>query len=172
MSYTNSIRQLAHVFHKKEYQNTDEHEGVYGKLFADENQSEAKNRNNQSQLLHEQGRVTVGDEYGGGIVFYVDGTGIHGLVVAKADMPTLSSDKEEGGFTWCDAKAACTTLESNGYRDWFLPNKEQLNQLYLISSISTSLLLEVLPITITTGVRRSTMRILHGYRTLPMEPTM
>jgi hypothetical protein len=131
MSYSNSIRQLAHAFHEKVYQNTDEHAGVYEKPFANENQSEAKNRNNQSQVLHEQVMVTVGEEHGGGIVFYVDGTGKHGLIVAKADMPTLSSDKEEGGFTWCDAKAACTTFESNGYRDWFLPNKEQLNQLYL-----------------------------------------
>jgi hypothetical protein len=130
MSYSNSISQLAHAFHKNVYRNADEHNGLSETLLVSENQSEATNGNSQLPLLNEQEEVVVGDEYGGGVVFYVDGTGKHGLIVAKADMPTLSSDKEEGGFTWSDAKMACTTFESNGYRDWFLPNKEQLNQLY------------------------------------------
>jgi len=66
--------------------------------------------------------VKIGDEYGGGIVFYVDGTGNHGLVAAKADF------LEE--MNWEDAKSACESLVSNSYSDWFLPNKEQLNLLY------------------------------------------
>ena len=72
--------------------------------------------------------VQIGDEYDndhrylGGIVFYVDGTGNHGLVAAKADF--------QESMIWYDAKSACENLVSNSYRDWFLPNKEQLTQLY------------------------------------------
>ncbi len=75
--------------------------------------------------------VTIGEQYRGGIVFYVDGTGQHGLVAAKEDMRGHSPGKDEGRFTWSDAKAACNRLVSNGYSDWFLPNRWQLNQLYL-----------------------------------------
>ncbi|MFZ4525834.1 MAG: DUF1566 domain-containing protein [Chlorobium sp.] len=71
--------------------------------------------------------VNIGDEYGGGIVFYVDGTGQHGLVAAKADF------QEE--MNWDDAKSACESLVSNSYSDWFLPNKEQLKRLYNMRSI-------------------------------------
>ena len=75
--------------------------------------------------------MNIGDEYGGGIVFSVDETGKHGLIAAKEDLSGHSSGNEEGRFTWSDAKAACNDFVSNSYSDWFLPNKEQLNQLYL-----------------------------------------
>ena len=76
--------------------------------------------------------MRIGDEYGGGIVFSVDGTGEHGLIAAKEDMQRHSSSgDEEWRFIWSDAKAACHNFVSNGYSDWFLPNKEQLNHLYL-----------------------------------------
>jgi hypothetical protein len=71
----------------------------------------------------------IGDSYNGGIVFYVDGTGQHGLIAAKADM-TGSSGKAEGFFNWYAAKIAASTF-IDGYCDWFLPNKEQLSQLYI-----------------------------------------
>ena len=72
----------------------------------------------------------IGDSYGGGIVFYVDNTGQHGLIVAKTNMTGHSTDKEEGVLNWYDAKVAANTFV-DGYSDWFLPNKEQLHQLYL-----------------------------------------
>ncbi len=75
--------------------------------------------------------MNIGDEYGGGIVFFVDGKREHGLVAAKEDMQGHSAESEEGRFIWSDAKAVCRDFVSNGYSDWFLPNKEQLNQLYL-----------------------------------------
>jgi len=78
--------------------------------------------------------VTVGDEYGGGIVFSVDASGQHGLIAAKSDMPGHSSGIPEGFFTWKDAQLVCKHCVSNGYSDWFLPNKEQLQQLYLHKS--------------------------------------
>lgn len=33
---------------------------------------------------------------------------------------------EIGGMTWQQAKSACDSLESQGYSDWFLPNREEL----------------------------------------------
>jgi len=78
--------------------------------------------------------VTIGEEYGGGIVFSVDASGQHGLIAAKTDVPGHSSGIPEGFFTWKDAQLACKHFVSNGYSDWFLPNKEQLNQLYLQKS--------------------------------------
>ena len=74
--------------------------------------------------------MNIGDEYGGGIVFFVDGKRQHGLVAAKEDMQGHSAESEEGRFIWSDAKAVCRDFVSNGYSDWFLPNKEQLQQIY------------------------------------------
>ena len=72
----------------------------------------------------------IGESYGGGIVFYVDGTGQHGLIVAKTDMTGHSEGKEEGVMNWYDAKVAANAFV-DGYSDWVLPNREQLNQLYV-----------------------------------------
>ncbi len=75
--------------------------------------------------------MDIGEEHGGGIVFFVNEKEGHALVAAKEDLRYHSSNCAEGRFVWDDAKAACHDFVSNGYRDWFLPNKEQLNQLYL-----------------------------------------
>ena len=75
----------------------------------------------------------IGDSLGGGIVFYVDGTGQHGLVVAKTDMTGHSTGKEEGVMNWYDSNTAANAFV-DGYSDWFLPNKQQLHQLYLNKS--------------------------------------
>ncbi len=73
--------------------------------------------------------LKIGDSYNGGVVFYVDGTGQHGLIAAKADM-TGSSGKVEGFFNWYGGKVAANRFV-DGYCDWVLPNKEQLNQIYM-----------------------------------------
>lgn len=71
----------------------------------------------------------IGDSYGGGTVFYVDGTGQHGLIAAKVDVTGHSYRKDEGFFNWYGAKDGANAFVE-GYDDWFLPTKEQLNQLY------------------------------------------
>jgi hypothetical protein len=74
--------------------------------------------------------LKIGDSYGGGVVLYVDATGQHGLIAAKTDVLAHSSGKVEGFFSWYGANVAANAFVE-GYGDWFLPNKEQLNQLYL-----------------------------------------
>lgn len=71
--------------------------------------------------------VSIGQRYQGGIVFYIDPSGAHGLIAAPSDFSNT--------YTWDDAKAQCDNLEIGGYMGWFLPNMNQLNKLYLQKSV-------------------------------------
>ena len=66
--------------------------------------------------------LKIGDKYGGGKVAWLDSTGKHGLIAAEADLPERLS--------WNDAKKACSELKENGFSDWYLPSKEELNKLH------------------------------------------
>jgi hypothetical protein len=60
-------------------------------------------------------------KHGGFIVYEKNG---HGLVAAITDL---------GEMDWESAKSACDELVLNGYSDWHLPTKEELNALYDIA---------------------------------------
>ena len=79
----------------------------------------------------EEKTLKIGDEYCGGKIAWVDATGQHGLIAAEADMVGHTKAQDEGRFKWEDAKKACRKLMSNGYSDWHLPTKRELNKLYL-----------------------------------------
>lgn len=57
-------------------------------------------------------------KHGGFVVYEENG---HGLVAAITDL---------GSMDWNSAKTACEELILNGYSDWHLPSKEELNSVY------------------------------------------
>ena len=95
----------------------------------------------------------------GGIVFYLTEGGLHGLEVAPADQGAVEwgcygtlltgavgTAIGTGAQNTADILAGCTdgTSEAatladafslNGYADWFLPSKDELNQLYLMKDV-------------------------------------
>lgn len=96
---------------------------------------------------------TVGQTYGGGIIFYVDNTGQHGLISATQDQSagiqwynggyfvTGSSGTGIGGGQLNTTNilssqgtgsyaAYIASQTANGYSDWFLPSKDELYLMY------------------------------------------
>lgn len=108
--------------------------------------------------------LSIGDFHSGGVIFYLDGTKEHGLVCSVIDpmqstlwgCPDLvnfgANGIEIGTGTQntsdilnaCNepniAAAACANFESNGYDDWYLPSKDELDSLYqhrdIVSEVS------------------------------------
>ena len=62
-------------------------------------------------------------KHGGFVVFEENG---HGLVAAITDLVGT-----EWGMDWRSAKTACDELILNGYSDWHLPSKEELNSVFV-----------------------------------------
>ena len=68
----------------------------------------------------------LGQYHKGGIVFYVDSTGEHGLVCTPTDIMNQSNNQTD----YYNAVSVCQNLKYNGYTDWYLPSKYQLNLIY------------------------------------------
>jgi trimeric autotransporter adhesin len=97
---------------------------------------------------------TIGQSFGGGKIFYIDGTGKHGLIVAINDqsisaefwdngshVQTNATNTTDGlsnttqiinviGNTGSYAAKLCRDNQGGGFTDWFLPSIDQLSYLY------------------------------------------
>ncbi len=106
----------------------------------------------------QKSEIQIGDNYQGGIIFYIDNTGEHGLIVAPTDQSTeikwyngsykitgasgtsvgtgqnnttaIVTSLGSGNY----AASLCDQLELNGYDDWFLPSKEELKLLFKLNA--------------------------------------
>ncbi len=97
----------------------------------------------------------IGQNYEGGILYYLDNRGRHGLIVAPHDQATgvawgctgnlingadgklvgtgaQNTDSIVSGCATTGIAAyICDTLHLNGYHDWYLPSYDELQQLYM-----------------------------------------
>ena len=113
---------------------------------------------------------------GGGLVFYVTADGMHGLEVAPADSSSSEWGCENTNIARAEGTAIgtgqhntveilhlCSDADSaaqvatdylaNGYYDWFLPSKDELNQIFCVlgNSASARYTCSGLPDTLNTG---------------------
>ena len=97
----------------------------------------------------------IGERYGGGIIFYIDSTGQHGLIADTVDLgvalwwPKTTTYIRVGtgarighgklntrkiiltqGDSGRYAARLCKKSNRGGYDDWFLPSKDELDSLY------------------------------------------
>jgi hypothetical protein len=97
--------------------------------------------------------LTIGQDFQGGAIFYIDATGEHGLVVSYSSFEaewgcanTLISGADGSGIgegqqntiniiNGCSevgiAAKLCANLTDRGYTDWYLPSRYELSYLHL-----------------------------------------
>jgi hypothetical protein len=102
--------------------------------------------------------LAIGNQFGGGIIFYIDNSGEHGLVAAESNQSNAirwsngtnvlidstgnavgEGQKNTSRITTIHgagdyAAKLCDELTLNGYSDWFLPSKNELNLLFIKKS--------------------------------------
>jgi hypothetical protein len=124
----------------------------------------------------------IGQDYAGGKVFYIDGTGQHGMVGAITGVSkpwgcngTSMGGTQSGigsgatntaiivaGCTEDNAAKYCDNLNLNGYSDWFLPSKDELNEIN-IKLIKSNIIISSNNWTSTEGSSNTAWLLVNGY---------
>lgn len=76
------------------------------------------NSDPQNENVDLRDGLQVGDFYEGGTVFYIDGTGKHGLVAAY--------QSKYNAMTWDEGMNMCLKMELNGFDDWHMPTISEM----------------------------------------------
>lgn len=66
--------------------------------------------------------LKIGDVAHGGIVYYVEPSGVHGFVCAPAD--------QSASTNWFNAHTICRTYRGGGFDDWSLPSGAELSMMF------------------------------------------
>jgi hypothetical protein len=96
--------------------------GTTGQVLA-----KANNNNYDTQWVTQ---YMVGQFAFGGVIFYVDSTGQHGLVAATADEPGTANYTWGLPTTLGTAQYQCANKTAGGYNNWIVPDKAQMTLLY------------------------------------------
>lgn len=124
------------------------------KLYIDQTPTAALGADGNWQVSGEPFNPEIGDEYGGGIIFYLDSTGKHGLVCSLADISTgirwYNGSYIETNATLSEigrgdentekiiaaqgignyAASICRMYNGGGYADWVLPTLKDTDMMY------------------------------------------
>jgi len=123
-----------------------------GALVYNKDSKKPQYYNGSAWKFFDQGYHYIGEEFEGGIVFFIDPSGDHGLIAATSDQATAEwgvfenpvgatgivvgtgkSNTEKITEASSNPEIAaniCNSLMSNGYKDWYLPSYDELMLLY------------------------------------------